>query len=133
MRTQAHKAAILWLISGGFLAIIVFSWLDEVTNFPRLIGGIDYVSNWRESALETLIVIAVAIPVVLMTRLLLNRLYYLEGFLSVCAWCKRVDHDGEWIPMNQYFERNFQMETSHAICSACLLDANEELRKGRPE
>ena len=54
-----------------------------------------------------------------LTRRLLQRLYYLEGFLRVCSWCRNIDHDGEWIPIEQYFSKSFNIKPSHAICPEC--------------
>ena len=79
MRTLKFVSRILWCEVIGFLAIIVLSWSDELTDLPHFIGGVQYVPNCRESALETLIVLLVAIPVIILTKRLVSRLYYLEG------------------------------------------------------
>src|SRR6267378_5729202 len=96
MRTQAHVSRILWYEGLGFLAIITLSWVDELFDLTHLVGANQFTPNWRESALETLIVVLVAIPVMILTRKLVSRLYYLEGFLRVCAWCKKVHYNGKW-------------------------------------
>lgn len=61
MSTQTHVSRILWYEAIGFLAIIVLSWVNELSDLPYLVGGVPYVPNWRESALET--------PIVLRTRI----------------------------------------------------------------
>ena len=128
MKTQ-HVSKILWYEVIGFLVIIVLSWTNELTDLPHFIGGVHYVPNWRESALETLIVLLVATPVLILTKRLVSRLYYLEGFLRVCAWCKKLEQDGEWISLEEFFERKFQTETSHGMCVACLDEMRAKMKK----
>jgi hypothetical protein len=129
MRTQTHGSRILWYEAIGFSAIIVLSWTSELTELPHFIGGVKYVPNRWESAWETLIVLLVAIPTMILTRRIGSRLYHLEGFLRVCAWCKKLDHNGEWIPLEEFFERKFQTETSHGMCSACMDEVKAKRKK----
>jgi hypothetical protein len=68
MRTQTHVSKILWCEGIGFLAIIVLSWVNELSDLPHLISGVQYIPNWRESALETPIVLLVGIPVMIFTK-----------------------------------------------------------------
>ena len=127
MKTQ-HVSKILWYEVIGFLMIIALSWANELTNLPHFIGGVHYVPNWRESALETLIVLLVATPVMILTRRLVSRLHYLEGFLRVCAWCKNLEHNGEWISLEEFFERKFQTETTHGMCLVCLVEMKAKMK-----
>ncbi len=129
MTAQTHVSRILWYEGIGFLVIIVLSWINELSDLPHLVGSIQYVPNWRESALETLIVLLVAVPVMILTKRLVSRLYYLEGFLRVCAWCKKLEHNGEWIPLEEFFENKFQTKTSHGICLACKDELNAKMKK----
>ena len=128
MRTQTKASNVLMYEGIGFSFIIALSWIDELSDLPHFFGASQYVPNWRESALETLIVVAVAIPVLILTKRLASRLFYLEGFLRVCAWCKKLDHNGEWIPVGEFFESKFQMATSHGMCVACLEEATAKMK-----
>ena len=131
MIMQTHASRILWYEVIGSLAIILFSGINEFTDLPRFTGGVQYVPNWRESALETLIVLLAATPVVILTKRLVSRLHHLEGFLRVCAWCKKLEHNGEWIPLEEFFERKFQTETSHGMCLACMGEMKAKMQKPR--
>jgi hypothetical protein len=124
MNTQTHVSRILLYEGLGFLVLIALSWVDLLTGLPELVARQHIVPEWRESALQTLIVLIVGIPVMVLTKRLVSRLYYLEGFLRVCAWCKKLDYNGEWIPLAEFFERKFQTETSHAICAPCKEEMN---------
>jgi hypothetical protein len=128
MRVQTHVSRILSYQAIGFLTIIALSWINELSDLPRFIG-VQYVSNWRESLLETLVVLLVAVPMMVLTRRLVSRLYYLEGFLRVCAWCKKLEHNGEWIPVEEFFEHKFQTETSHGMCIACMDEVKAKMKK----
>jgi hypothetical protein len=131
MIMQTHASRILWYEVIGFLAIILLSGINELTDLPRFTGRVQYVPNWRESALETLIVLLVATPVMILTKRLVSRLHHLEGFLRVCAWCKKLEHNGEWIPLEEFFERKFQTETSHGMCLACMDEMKAKMQKPR--
>jgi hypothetical protein len=128
MTAHTHVSRILLYEVIGFLVIIVLSWIDDITDLSHFVGSTQSIHNWRQSILGTLMVLLVAIPVMILTRRLVSRLYYLEGFLRVCAWCKKLDHNGEWIPLSEFFERKFQTETSHAICLTCRDDMKATLR-----
>ncbi|MDX2192233.1 MAG: PAS domain-containing protein [Gemmatimonadales bacterium] len=43
-----------------------------------------------------------------------------EGLLHLCAWTKRVKHDGEWVPLELYFERAHGLRVSHGISPEAL-------------
>ena len=79
--------------------------------------------NWREAAIETLLVVVVWVAVHVVTKRLLARLHYLEGFLRVCAWCRKISHDDDWLPVEDYFAKGFEIKTSHGICPVCAKKA----------
>jgi hypothetical protein len=131
MPAQTHISRILWVEIIGFLIIIALSWVHELTDLAHSISGVEYIPDWMEATTETVMVIVVAIPVMILTRRLVSRLYHLEGFLRVCAWCRKIEHDGEWIPLENFFERKFETATSHGICPVCLVEAKEKMKKTR--
>jgi hypothetical protein len=53
------------------------------------------------------------------------RLFYLEQFLRVCAWCQKVEHEGAWSPIAEFFQRQFDAKTSHGICPGCFAAQSE--------
>ena len=60
----------------------------------------------------------------LLTRRLVLRLHYLEEFLRVCSWCRKLSAGTEWIPVEEFFE-----QTSHGMCPACLAEQKGKLRR----
>jgi hypothetical protein len=106
----------------GFLAIVAISWVNELLGLPGWLFGGGHRVNWPESLLETAIVTLVAIPVILMTQRLILHMHYLEEFVRVCGWCKKLNVRGDWVPVEEFFERKFETPTSHGICPACLAE-----------
>ena len=119
MKNRRKGQQILWYQAFGFLLIIILSWMDELLSLPaRLFGGIQH-SNWREAAMETIVALAVWLIVYALTKRLLARLYYLEGFLRVCAWCRKIGQSDKWLPVERYFSKGFDIKTSHGLCPDC--------------
>lgn len=110
---------ILWCENIGFLALIILSWANELLDLPHHVFDIHTRGNWRESAMESIIILIVWLSVHAVTKRLLRRLYYLEGFLRLCAWCRKVARDEEWLSLEQYVERDFRVQTSHGMCPDC--------------
>ncbi len=44
----------------------------------------------------------------------------LEGILSVCAYCKKVQDDSRWRQMESYVTEHSEAQFSHGICPECL-------------
>src|ERR1043166_3490021 len=127
-RRQASQILAVEII--GFLPSSGLSWADELYGLPSLIFGGGHRVNWPESLLETAIIALVAVPVLLLTRRLVLRLHYLEEFLRVCSWCRKLNAGNEWIPVEDFFEQRFDTQTSHGRCPACLADKRGKLRRG---
>jgi hypothetical protein len=116
MPARRHASQILAVEMVGFLAIIALSWANELYGLPSLIFGGGHRVNWPESLLETAIITLVAVPVLLLTRRLVLRLHYLEEFLRVCSWCRKLNAGDEWIPVEEFFAQRFDTQTSHGMC-----------------
>ncbi len=128
MSLRESSTGAIWLMAGGFLAIIVLCWLNELVN-P--FGEAGEAPNIFEALYESLVVLLVAIPSLILLRRSLRRLDYLENLLSVCAWCKKVEHEGKWIPLSEYFKIKFHTETTHGICTSCLESEQSDLAQRR--
>jgi hypothetical protein len=118
--TKGKWDSILWVEARGFSAMIALSWLAELTRLPHFIFGEPFMPNWERAFLRTVVISLIWLWVHSITRQLLKRLHYLEEFLRVCAWCRRVCHDEKWITMEDYFKSNFSTRTTHGVCPDCL-------------
>jgi hypothetical protein len=120
VQKQVPISAVLRVQSVGFLAIIAFSWFNESVDLRSLIfGNHPYISDYRESALEMLLVLAVWFLVVGATRRVIQRVHYLEGFPRVCAWCHHISFKSRWVRMEEFLKREFDTPTTHGICPSC--------------
>jgi hypothetical protein len=41
-----------------------------------------------------------------------------SGFVTMCAWSRTVEYEGQWITFEQYLKRRFNLDTSHGISPA---------------
>jgi hypothetical protein len=123
MGAQKKRSAreLLWFEIAAFGLIIALSWADELFGVPALLFGGAHRPDIREAILETVVTLLVAIPIVIHTRRVVSRPFYFEGFLRVCAWCKNVHNQGDWIPVGEFFEERFETATSHEMCPACFV------------
>ncbi len=119
MTNKRRANQILWIECIGFLLIIVLSWVDELAQLPRLIFGGTAQPNWRESAIESSVILIVWLWVFTGTRRILKRFNYLEEQLEICAWCRRIETGGEWLSLEDYLKKELEVTTSHRICRKC--------------
>ena len=92
-----------------------------------MLYGEDFKPNWERAILRTVVVMLIWLWVHLATRQLLKRLHYLEEFLRVCSWCRKVSSGGEWLDMEKYLNSKFATKTSHGMCPDCLRKKKAEI------
>lgn len=127
MNSPKNPSLVVLYEAVGFLAIIMLSWLDELIGLPYLLfDGAPHHPDFRESAMETMAVLFIATPILLLSRRLVSRLFYLEKFLKICAWCKRVDAGDRWVPMDKYLAAGFGQRTTHGMCPDCYAKMKNE-------
>lgn len=113
----------------GFSLIVAVLWLNEVADLPhRFLGAPATPVNWRESLAETVLVLLLAALVTLLSRTIIARIKHLEGFLLVCAACKRICVENEWIPFDIFLRDHSDASVSHGLCPHCA----EGLGRGIP-
>ena len=121
MFKEARPSKVLLYQSIGFLAIIGLCMLDELIGLSALIlGNQPYISDFKQSILKALLIFGVWLLVAGSTRRVLAQLKYLEEFMKVCAWCRRIEYKGRWMPLEEFFEQGYDTPTSHGICRECL-------------
>ena len=121
MKKHSHATKIVLCEHLGFLSIMVLCFLDELLKLPSLIFSDNPLPFlYQRSTIELLLVLAVWLLVVGTTRRLLKRVKYLEDFMRICAWCRRIRYKDEWIPFEDFLEQRFEATTTHGICRDCL-------------
>jgi len=129
MRLRRKGTWVLVYESVGFGLILLFTWFNELVGLPGVLARQPHVSNLSYCLVETLIIVPIWAVVFVLTRRLLAHLYYLEGFLRVCAWCRKVAQNDEWLQLEQYFATRFHIGTSHGICPDCLKKVEEDTKR----
>ena len=121
MEKEVRPTNVLLYQSAGFLAVIAVCWVDELVGLTQLImGNVPYIAHFRESTLKMLLILCVWLLVAGATRRVLAHLRYLESFMKVCAWCRRIEYKGRWMRLEEFLEQGFDTPTSHGICAHCL-------------
>lgn len=94
----------------GFGAVLASVWLTELLDPPF---------SFSQVLIETATIVAVAVVVLAMTRRLLQRIKTLEGFLTMCASCKKLRIDGQWVPLETFLAHRSDLLLSHGVCNDC--------------
>lgn len=119
-QTKQKWNSILWIEATGFSIIILLSWVTEVIRLPHLLYGETFVPNWNRAMLRSMVILLVWAWVHTVTHRLLKRLHYLEDFLRICGWCRKVCYNGKWVTMEEFLSSRFETQTSHGMCPECL-------------
>jgi hypothetical protein len=134
MRIGNRPSRVLWYVSLGFGLIILLSWLEELAGLSYLVfGGQDHASDWRDAAMQTLLIVIVWAVVLFATRQLVAHLVYLKGFLRVCSWCRKVGYKDKWLPLEKYFAEGLHVGTTHGMCPECFKKLKEDTAQLRRE
>jgi hypothetical protein len=128
MEKRVQPDRILISQSVGFLAIIAVCLFDDWAGLSALVfqdqAGI---VNFREFALKMLVILCVWLIVGGSTRRILVESRHLAAFMRVCAWCRRIEHQGQWMPLEKFLRLGCERRTTHGICSECLQKARANL------
>ena len=112
-----RRIAIVQLIGFGLVLAVV--WFNELVDLPhRVFGDPPTPARPSELVLESLGIVSLAVVVVVSTRAYLRRLAYLETFVVLCAWCRRVRLGPEWLSFESYLGKH-RADTSHGMCPEC--------------
>ena len=116
----------------GFLGIIVLCFLDELIKLPALIfSDHPFAFLFLRSTLDMLLILAVWFLVSTSTRRILEHIHYLEKFLRVCSWCRRINYQGEWMRLEEFMQQGFDTPTTHGICTECLRQQQAAAEKAK--
>ncbi len=103
----------------GFGLIVAVIWADELLDLPHyLFGATPTPLRLSEAGFESAAVILLGLIVVSLSVRMARRVAYFESLVVLCAWCRRVRHDGQWTSLEGFLAAN-QAATSHGICPQC--------------
>src|SRR5207302_9591480 len=101
--------------------------MDVIEGFAEiLMGRRPHLRDWAGDGLQTLVIVFVLAVVWGLTRKLVQRLHFLGKFLKLCAWCRKVGHQGKWMKLEDYYAEDFHIPTTHGMCPECRRMMEEE-------
>ena len=111
----------------GFCLIIILLWADEIFDIPyHLFGAQATPINWIESIIETMCILILGILIIAASLRFMSTIKYLEGFLPVCAYCKKIRVGDNWIPIEVYISNHSAAVFSHGYCPECKKKYDEK-------
>lgn len=115
---------VLLLEAAPFLVLIALIWANELADLPyRFLGSPPTKVNIREALFESSWVLALGVLVIALTRKFLARIKYLEGFLVVCSFCKKIKTaEDTWLPIETFISDRAEVQFSHSLCPQCFED-----------
>ena len=125
-KQRAYEKLILAIEVLGFGSIMLLIWLDEYADLPhRLLGAPTTPANAREFWFETCAILLLATVIVIATLWVFRRLRFLEDFIRVCAWCRKVEVAAEWLTFEDYMKLQHDVKSTHGICPTCRANASK--------
>ena len=122
--SHTYEKVILTIQVLGFLILIAVLWADEYLDVPfRFLGALKTPLRPQEFWAEATTVLLVATAVIAATLWVFRRLRFLEGFVQVCAWCRKVHVGEDWVSFEQYLKRELDVQSTHDICPSCRTNA----------
>ena len=121
-----RRIALLELL--GFLLIIGVIWADELLDLPHYLFRAPATPlRISEAAFESIAVGILGLLVIIVTLRMARRVVYLESFMVICAWCRRVREEGRWTRLEEYLSAR-RAQTSHGLCPDCAnrLESGDE-------
>ena len=129
MKSRAGRKLIM--LEGIFFAIvIIFSWVNELLDLPHyFMGAPDTPANWRESLFESIIMFLLAVTVITVSIRLVKQLEYFESCLIVCALCKKIKINDEWVLFERFLSQKYEVEFAPSLCSECARKRHNYIKK----
>jgi hypothetical protein len=118
-QTVYWQKALLWQ-SLGFLIIIVLTWSDALFDLAHAILGLPHrEADLNRTILTSGVIVLLWLASAYKIYLVVSRLSYLESFLHVCAWCRKIEYQDYWLSLEEHFVRKTGRNLSHGICPEC--------------
>jgi hypothetical protein len=129
-QTLYWQKALLWH-SLAFLIIIVLTWSDALFDLAHKVFGRQHQdTDWNRTLITTAVIFLLWIFSAYKVYMVVSRLSYLESFLHVCAWCRKIEHDQSWLSLEEHFSRKTGRRASHGICPECSKRMLSEVQVG---
>ena len=120
---RAHKR--IWIVFAVMLTVFVFLTIaNEVFDLPHYVLGDEattYSQRKGEAIFELFIYCVVIFSSFYYFRNKIEKeIKILEGFIPICANCKKIRQDIDWKTLEEYIGANSLAKFSHSICPDCI-------------
>ena len=121
----SYLPPIITLAVAGFVGLIVIFALDEYWDLPaRSFGAMLKPVRPFEFSIKVVAALCHFITVLGVLREAIHRIQRLSHMLTMCAWCRRVSVDGEWISIDQFLQQRKNTTSSIGLCPDCCSRRN---------
>lgn len=128
------QRALLWH-SLGFLTILILTWCDSLFDMMHALFG--FPPQRPEELPEISVKLGVIILLWILSGyklyLIVSRLSYLEKFLHVCSWCRKIEYNSSWLSLEEHFLRQTGHKATHGICPECAQRMKIQTEQFQPE
>ena len=120
-RHSSYLPPIITLAVAGFVGLIVIFALDDYSDLPaRSFGAyIKPAIRPHEFAIKAVAALVLFIIVLGVLRQAILRIQRLSHMLTMCAWCRKVLVNGEWISIDQFLQQRRNTTSSVGLCPDC--------------
>ena len=104
----------------GFLTIIVLTLSYDFFDLAhRFFGAEQREVNFTEAIVKMDIILMLWILSGYQLYKIVSRLSYLENFLQICAWCRKIKLDDQWETVEKHFSLQTGKKATHGMCPEC--------------
>jgi hypothetical protein len=113
---------VITLAVTGFLGLIAIFALDDYWDLPaRSFGTFLKPMRSHEFSIKVVAALTLFIIVIGVLRQALHRIQRLSSMLTMCAWCRRVSLQGEWVSIDQFLQQRSHTTSSVGLCPDCYV------------
>lgn len=106
------------VIGYGILLFLITG--DELFDFPHHIFGAPATPiNWPETFIEGSYIVCLGAFTIYLSVRYLQRIKFLEGFLPICSYCKKIRQGNDWASLEKYMSDHCEARFSHGLCPDC--------------
>ena len=133
IRSKTLKLVVIsqFLVVFLFLAMTIS---NEILDLPHYIFGdrpTSFEQRTGEIVIELLILAIIVMVEIILIKKFYRRIRILEGFLPICASCKKIRHEEKWDQIERYISDHSLAQFSHSICPDCRKKLYPEFLKKR--
>ncbi|MGO9122273.1 MAG: hypothetical protein ACLQPD_32255 [Desulfomonilaceae bacterium] len=119
----AHKR--IWRVFALMLTVFVFLTIaNEVLDVPHYLLG-DEPTEFPQRKGEVMLEVSIYFIVIFSSyyyfrKKIEKEIKILEGFIPICANCKKIRQDVDWNTLEEYISANSLAKFTHSLCPDCI-------------